>query len=83
MRPFALAAALTGDTGPLARLDDLDARIDAIVEPRARVLDRNAETLCLKLQELDRIDDALEYRHQGKPLALLRVRAGKRATTTD
>jgi len=53
--------------------------IDAIVEPRARVLERNAETLCLKLklQGLDRIDDVLEYRHQGEPLELLRVRAGK------
>ncbi|GAA3925734.1 DUF2884 family protein [Luteimonas lutimaris] len=79
----ALRAALTGDTGQLARLDDLDARIDAIVEPRARALERNAETLCLKLQDLDRIDDALEYRHQGRPLELLRVRAGNHATTAD
>lgn len=79
----ALRAALTGNTRQLEQLDDLDARIDAIVEPRAQALERNAETLCLKLQDLDRIDDALEYRHEGKPLDLLRVRAGTRAATVD
>ena len=79
----ALRAALTGNTGQLEKLDDLDARIDAIVGPRAKALERNAETLCLKLQDLDRIDDALEYRHQGKPLDLLRVDARKRAAAAD
>ena len=79
----ALRAALAGNTRQLEQLDDLDARIEALVEPRARALERNAETLCLKLQDLDRIEDALEYRHQGKPLDLLRVRTGTRAAATD
>jgi len=50
---------------------------------RADPRERNAETLCLKLQDLDRIDDALEYRHQGKPLDLLQVRVGTRAAAAD
>lgn len=72
----ALHAAFSGDTARLEALDDLDRRIEAIVEPRARALEGNAETLCRKLQALDGIDDALEYRHDGKPLDLLQVEAG-------
>ncbi|MDN5782964.1 MAG: YggN family protein [Luteimonas sp.] len=75
----ALRAALGGDTEYLEQLDNLDARIDAVVEPRARALERNAETLCRNMQSLDRIDDALEYRHDGKPLELLRVEVKDRA----
>lgn len=71
----ALRAAFTGDTQRLEELDDLDTRIDAIVEPRARALERNAETLCRSMRELDALDDALDYRHGGKPLDLLRVDA--------
>ncbi len=71
----ALHAALSGDTSRLGALDDLDSRIEAIVEPRARALERNAETLCRRLQALDRIESALEYRHDGKPLDLLQVKA--------
>lgn len=69
----ALRAAFTGDTAQMEELGNLDARIEAVVEPRARALERNAETLCRSMQSLDRIDDALEYRHDGKPLELLRV----------
>ena len=75
----ALRAAFTGDTEQLEQLDKLDARIEAVVEPRARALERNAETLCRTMQSLDRIDDALEYRHAGKPLQLLRVEVKDRA----
>lgn len=75
----ALRAAFTGDTAQLEQLDNLDARIEAVVEPRARALERNAETLCRTMQSLDRIDDALEYRHAGKPLQLLRVVVKERA----
>lgn len=79
----ALRAALTGDTAQLEQLDNLDARIEAVVEPRAKALERNAETLCRAMQSLDRIDDALEYRHDGKPLDLLRVEARDRAKPVD
>ena len=77
----ALRAAFSGDSERLERLDDLDGRIDAIVEPRAKALERNAETLCRKMRTLDELDNALEYRHDGKPLDLLRVEASsKRAS---
>ncbi len=75
----ALRAAFTGDTARLEQLDKLDVRIEAVVEPRARALERNAETLCRTMQSLDRIDDALEYRHAGQPLELLRVEVKERA----
>lgn len=79
----ALRAALSGDSSRLERLDNLDARIEALVEPRARALERNAETLCSRMQALDRIDDALDYRHEGRPLDLLRVETRNSATSAD
>jgi hypothetical protein len=79
----ALRAALSGDSSRLERLDNLDARIEALVEPRAKALERNAETLCSRMRALDRIDDALDYRHEGRPLDLLRVETGNSATGTD
>src|SRR3546814_17482028 len=78
----ALRAALSGDSSRLERLDDLDARIEALVEPRAKALERNAETLCIRMQVLDSIDDALAYRHEGRPLDLLRVETEDRATSS-
>src|SRR3546814_3046018 len=79
----ALRAALSGDSSRLERLDDLDARIEALVEPRAKALERNAETLCSRMQVLDSIDDALDYRHEGRPLDLLRVETGDGATRSE
>ena len=79
----ALRAALSGDNSRLERLDNLDARIDALVEPRAKALERNAEALCSRMQALDRLDDALDYRHEGRPLDLLRVESGDSANRAD
>src|SRR5690606_4104954 len=79
----ALRAVLSGDRGGPGRLDGLDARIGALVEPRARALERKAETLCSRLQALDRIDDALDYRHEGRRLGLLRVETGNGAANAD
>jgi DUF2884 family protein len=73
----AMRAAFSGDTERLERMDDLDSKIDAIVEPRAKALERNAEMLCQKMRALDDIDNALEYRQNGKPLDLLRVEADR------
>jgi hypothetical protein len=74
----AVRAALSGDTGRLDHLDDLDVRIEAIVEPRARVLERSAEELCRRMEALDAIDNALEYRlPDGRPLSLLEVRRSR------
>ncbi|MDR7133383.1 hypothetical protein J2X06_000567 [Lysobacter niastensis] len=71
----AISAAFSGDSSRLKRLENLDAQIDERVEPRAQALERKASSLCKRMVELDRIDDALEYRlADGRPLELLRAR---------
>lgn len=75
----ALRAAFSGDTERLERMDDMDSQIEAIVEPRAKALERNAQRLCRRMRSLDALDNALEYRHDGKPLDLLRVESRRHA----
>jgi len=67
----AIAAAFTGDPTRLKRMENLDAQIEAQVKPRAEALERRAEALCEQMVALDRLDNALEYRHDGQPLNLL------------
>jgi len=74
----AIGAAFSGDASGLKRLDNLDAQIDARVEPRARALEARAQGLCRRLMDLDRIDDALEFRMPGgQPLGMLEARPSK------
>ncbi len=70
----AIRAAFGGDTAQLKRMENMDKLIEARVEPRAKSLERNAVLLCNKMEALDRIDNALEYRFNGKPLDFLEVR---------
>lgn len=71
----AMRAAFSGDTTRLRRMDNLDKQIQARVEPRARALERNAQGLCQRMEALDRIDDALDYRlPDGHRLDLLNVK---------
>lgn len=70
----AIRAAFSGDTAQLKRMENMDKLIEARVAPRAKALEHNAELLCNKMKSLDRIDNALEYRHDGQPLNLLEVR---------
>ena len=81
----AIGAAFSGDASRLKRLEDLDAQIDARVEPRARALEARADGLCRRLVELDRIDDALEFRlADGQPLSMLRAhRSGDPTPAAD
>ena len=52
----------------------------ARVEPRARALEARAQGLCRRLVDLDRIDDALEFRlPDGQPLGLLQARQSDQA----
>lgn len=75
----AVRAALGGDTARLQNMQDMDKDIEARIKPRAEALERKAEGLCMRMQALDRIDDALEYRlPDGKPLGLLEVESGRR-----
>lgn len=70
----AVRAAFGGDTARLQRMENLDAELEALIEPRAEALGRNAEALCMRMRRLDEIDDALDYRlPDGRPLDLLRV----------
>ncbi|MDI9237706.1 DUF2884 family protein [Lysobacter sp. LF1] len=75
----AIGAAFSGDSSRLKKMEDLDAQIDQRVEPRARALEQRAQSLCQRMMELDRIDDALEFRLSGgQPLDLLRARPSDR-----
>jgi hypothetical protein len=68
-----VTAALSGDTDKFKRLDNLDAQIEAAVQPRADALGRRADGLCRRMLGLDSIDNALSYRFDGQPLELLKV----------
>lgn len=71
----AIGAAFSGDASRLKRMENLDAQIEARVEPRARQLEQRADRLCRRLEELDRLDDALEFRLPGgQALNLLEAR---------
>lgn len=64
-----------GDGERLQQLENLDARIEALVEPRAKVLEKNANALCRRMESLDRIENALDYRLPGgDALELLEVK---------
>lgn len=71
----ALSAALSGDSGRLERMQDLDRQIEARVQPRAKALEARAEQLCAQMLELDRLDNALAYRlADGSRLNLLEAK---------
>lgn len=68
-----------GDGERLQRLENLDAEIEALIEPRAKVLEKKADALCRRMESLDRIENALDYRMpDGGALNLLEVKRGKR-----
>ncbi|NZA25603.1 DUF2884 family protein [Luteimonas sp. SJ-92] len=70
----AVRAAFSGDIARMQRMENLDAELEALIEPRAEALGRKADDLCARMETLDRIDDALQYRlPDGRPLDLLRV----------
>ncbi len=79
----AIRAAFAGDTAQLKRMENMDRLIEARVEPRAKALERNAELLCNRMEALERIDNALEYRHNGQPLNLLEVRPETKRDNRD
>ncbi|NUS60516.1 MAG: DUF2884 family protein, partial [Lysobacter sp.] len=58
----AISAAFSGDEARIARMENLDAQIERQVEPRAKQLEKRAESLCRSMEALDDIDNALAYR---------------------
>ena len=72
----AISAAFSGDKSRLERMERLDAEIEAAVAPRAAALEQRSKALCQRLEALDALDNALEFRlPDGQPLQLLRVDA--------
>ena len=72
----AISAAFAGDKSRLERMEHLDAEIEAAVAPRAIALEQRSLALCQRLEALDALDEALEYRlPNGQPLQLLRMAA--------
>lgn len=70
----ALSAAFAGDRSRLERMEHLDAEVEAAVTPRLAALEPPAMALCRRLEALDALDDALDYRlPDGRPLQLLRA----------
>ncbi|TWI06025.1 Protein of unknown function (DUF2884) [Luteimonas cucumeris] len=70
----ALGAAFSGDEARLKQFDDLDKQIEARIQPRADALEVRAQALCKKMEALDAIDSALEFRlADGRSLDLLRI----------
>ncbi|KQZ59568.1 MULTISPECIES: DUF2884 family protein [unclassified Lysobacter] len=74
----AIGAAFSGDETRLKRLENLDAQVEAKVKPRADALEVRAESLCRRMVELDRLDNELEVRVDGKPLNLMTAKAEPR-----
>jgi hypothetical protein len=71
----ALGAAFSGDAERMKRLENMDKDIEARIKPRADALEIRARALCQKMESLDAIDNALEYRLPGgKPLDLLQIK---------
>jgi hypothetical protein len=72
-------SAAFGDGERLQRLSNLDAEIEALIEPRAKALEKNADALCRRMESLDRIENALDYRLPGgRALELLEVEPSAR-----
>ncbi|MGO1070227.1 DUF2884 family protein [Lysobacter sp. CA199] len=68
-----VTAVFSGDLDRFKRLDAIDAKVEAAVQPRADKLGLRADALCQRVRGLDELDNALSYRFAGKPLDLLKV----------
>jgi hypothetical protein len=73
----ALKAAFSGEAELKkfeARIKQMESELDTRVEARAKALEPLADALCQRLNRLDSLDDALEYRlPSGEPMQLLSV----------
>ncbi|HEY0332577.1 MAG TPA: DUF2884 family protein [Stenotrophomonas sp.] len=70
-----LFAVFTGGTdGIEQRSEKLEKEMDARMEARGRSLEARADALCSQVKDLDRLQEQLELRYQGKPLRLIEPR---------
>ena len=80
----ALGAAFSGDDERMKRLENMDKDIEARIQPRADALEVRARALCDKMENLDRIDNQLEYRLPGgKRLDLLEIKPPEKRHKAD
>jgi hypothetical protein len=68
----ALWAVLTGRAHRLdERAERVDREMDKLVEARSAMLQHRAQALCTRVDRLRQLQDALDYRHAGAPLAMI------------
>lgn len=80
----ALGAAFSGDDARMKRMENMDKDIEARIKPRADALEVRAEALCRKMESLERIDNALEYRlSDGSALDLLELKPPEKRRKHD
>jgi hypothetical protein len=71
----ALWAVFTGRAHRLdERADRVDHEVDKLVEARSATLQRQAQALCARVDRLRELQDALDYRYAGAPLAMIEPR---------
>ncbi|MCF7749933.1 YggN family protein [Bacillus subtilis subsp. subtilis] len=54
-----------------ARANKVEAQLERTMETRARALEAQAQALCTQVLALDQLQQALEVRYQGRPLAMM------------
>jgi hypothetical protein len=80
----ALGAAFSGDQARMERLENMDQDIEARIQPRADALEVRARDLCRKMEALDSIDNALEYRlPDGRALDLIELKPPEKRRKHD
>jgi hypothetical protein len=77
-----LWAAVTGRAERMeARADKVGRDVERLADARASALEHRTGSLCVQVQALHELQDALEYRYHGAPLVMLERDANPDATT--
>jgi hypothetical protein len=80
----ALWAVFTGRAHRLdERADQVDREVDKLVEARSAVLQHQAQALCARVTRLRQLQDALDYRYAGAPLAMIEPSPAPAGTPPD
>lgn len=77
----ALWAVFTGRAHRLdERADRVDREVDKLVEARSATLQRRAQALCARVDRVRELQDALDFRYAGAPLAMIEPRPAPAGT---
>ncbi len=75
---------VTGRSGRMdARADKVGGELDARLDAKREAIEAEAGALCARVEELRRLQDALEFRYQGRPLRMLAPAKGGRPGGVD